>query len=92
MFLEQVQKQYENHANKTQMHIELEVGQHVWLNIQDFKMSDGFAPCFITKYIGPYEILHKLHPNVYTLKLLVNLHVQPFMYQNLDCFYVMTKD
>jgi hypothetical protein len=31
--LEQVQKQYEKHANKTCRHVEFEVGQHVWLNI-----------------------------------------------------------
>jgi hypothetical protein len=31
--LEQVQKQYEKHAKKTQRHVEFEVGQHVWMNI-----------------------------------------------------------
>jgi len=60
------------HANKTQKHIEFEVGQHMWLNIQDLKMLDGLAPRFITKYVKPYKIFHKLHPNMYTLKLLVN--------------------
>ncbi len=44
----------------------------MWLNIQDFKMLDGLAPCFIAKYVRPYKIFHKLHPNMYTLKLLVN--------------------
>ncbi len=34
--LEQAQKQYEKHTNKTQRHVKLEVGQHVWLNIRDF--------------------------------------------------------
>jgi hypothetical protein len=31
--LEQIQKCYEKHANKTQMHVEFDVGQHIWLNI-----------------------------------------------------------
>ncbi len=31
--LEQVQKQYEKHAKKTQRHVKFEVGQHVWMNI-----------------------------------------------------------
>jgi hypothetical protein len=48
--LEHVQKGYEKHAKKTQRHIEFEVGQPVWLNIQDFKMHDGLAPHFIAKY------------------------------------------
>jgi hypothetical protein len=41
----------------------------MWLNIQDFKMPNGLAPCFITKYVGLYEIVTKPQPNVYTLKL-----------------------
>jgi hypothetical protein len=49
--------------------VEFEVGQHVWLNIQDFKMLDGLTPRFTTKYVRPYEILHKLHPNVCIVKL-----------------------
>jgi hypothetical protein len=35
-------------------------------------MPNKLAPCFIAKYVRPYEILHKLHPNVYTLKLLIH--------------------
>jgi hypothetical protein len=65
--LEQAQKWYENHANKTRKHVEFEVGQHVLLNIQDFKMPNGLAPRFIAKYVGPYEILHKPHLNMYKL-------------------------
>jgi len=52
--------------------MKFEVGQHVWLNIRDFKMPNGLASHFISKYVKPYEILHKLHPNLYTLKLLIN--------------------
>jgi hypothetical protein len=70
--LEHVQKWFEKHANKTQRHVECEVRQHMWLNIQDFKMHDGLAPHFTPKYVGPYENLHNLHPDMYTLKLLIN--------------------
>jgi hypothetical protein len=35
-------------------------------------MPDGLTPCFIAKYVKLYENFHKLHPNMYTLKLLVN--------------------
>jgi len=75
--LEQVQKWYEKHVNKTQKHVEFEVGQHVWLNIRDFKMSNGLAPHVIAKYVGTYEILHKPHLDVYTLKLLANFVAHP---------------
>lgn len=67
--LEQAKKCYEEHANKTQMHVEFEVGQHVWLNIWDFKMPDGLAPCFIVKYARSYEFLHKLNPRCVYLEV-----------------------
>jgi hypothetical protein len=70
--LEQVQKWYEKHANKTWRHVEFEVGQHVWLNIRDFKMPNGLAPCFIAKYARFYETFHKPHLDMYTLKLPTN--------------------
>ncbi len=41
--LEKVQKRYEKHVNKTQKHVEFEIGQHMWLNIQDFKMPNELA-------------------------------------------------
>jgi len=75
--LEHAQKWYEKHANKMWRHVEFEIRQHMWLNIHDFNMFNLFAPCFIAKYAGPYETLHKLHLNVYTLKLLVNFVAHP---------------
>jgi hypothetical protein len=35
-------------------------------------MFNGLDPCFIAKYAGSYEILHKSHLDVYTLKLPTN--------------------
>jgi hypothetical protein len=52
--------------------MEFEVGQHMWLNIRDFKMPNGLAPHFTSKYVKPYESLHKLYPNLYSIKLLIN--------------------
>jgi hypothetical protein len=52
--------------------MEFEVREHVWLNIQDFKIPNGPTLCFIAKYGRPYEILHKSNFDVYTLKLLTN--------------------
>jgi hypothetical protein len=39
-------------------------------------MHDGLTPHFTPKYVGPYENLHNLHPNMYTLKLLINFVAQ----------------
>jgi len=60
--LEQAQKRYGKHANKTWRHVEFEVGQHVWLNIWDFKMHDGLTPCLIAKCVRSYETFHKIAP------------------------------
>ncbi len=65
----------------------------MWLNIWDFKMFDGLTPGFIAKYVGFYEILHKPHPNMYTLKLPTNFVAHPtFHILKCKCLYVMTKD
>ncbi len=58
---------YEKQANKSQRHIEFEVGDLVWLNIKDFKMPETLANMFIPKYVSLYKIIRKPHPNVYTL-------------------------
>jgi hypothetical protein len=42
-----------------------------------FLNANGLVPCFIVKYMGPYEILHKSHPNLYTLKLPPNFVAYP---------------
>jgi hypothetical protein len=73
--------------------VEFKVGQHVWLNIQDFKLPNGLAPHYIAKYARPYEILHESHINVYTLKLPINFVAHPtFHVSKLKLFHVMNKD
>jgi hypothetical protein len=91
--LEQAQKWYETHVNETRRHVEFKVGQHVWLNIWDFKMPKGLTPCFIAKYVRPYENLHKPHFNAYTQNYqLILWHIWPFTIRNLNCFYMMNRD
>jgi hypothetical protein len=36
-------------------------------------MPKTLVNMFILKYAGPYKIIHKPHPNVYTLQLLTML-------------------
>jgi hypothetical protein len=53
-------------------------------------MPDGLAPHFIAKYVGPYEILHKSHFDVYTLKLSTNFVAHPTFH--VSKFKFMIKD
>lgn len=70
--------------------LNLRLGNTCGLNIWDFKMPDGLAPHFIAKYVGLYEILHKSHFNMYTLKLSINfvahltIHVSKFKFMIKD--------
>jgi len=52
--------------------VEFKVGQHMQLNIKNFKMFDKLALSFIAKYVGHYEFFYKSHHDVYTLKLSIN--------------------
>jgi hypothetical protein len=65
--LEKVSVSYEKQTNKLQRYIEFEVGDLMWLNIKDFKMPKTLANRFVLKYVGLYKIIHKPHPDVYTL-------------------------
>ncbi len=72
--------------------MEFEVGQHMWLIICDFKMFDGMAPPFTITYVELYEILHKLHLNVYILKFPTNFMALPtFHVLTLKSFIVRKK-
>ncbi len=70
--LEKAQANYEKQANKLRRHIEFEVADLVWLNI-DFKMSETLVNWFIPKYVDPCKIICKPHPDVYILQLGENL-------------------
>jgi hypothetical protein len=71
--LEKVQTSYENLTNKSQRHIEFEVGDLMWWNIKVFKTPETFANRFVPKYASLYKIIYKPHPNVYILQLPMTL-------------------
>jgi hypothetical protein len=54
-------------------HIEFEVGDLMWLNIKNFKIPKTLPNKFVPKYVGPFKIIHKPHPNVYILQLSTTL-------------------
>jgi hypothetical protein len=76
-FLKKMRASYEKQANKSQRCIKLKMGDLMWLNIKDFKMLEALANRFIPEYAGLYKVIHKPHPDVYTLQLLTTLVVHP---------------
>jgi hypothetical protein len=64
---------YVKQATKWERHIKFEVGDLMWLNIKDFKMTKILGNRFIPKYAGLYKIICKPYHDVYTLQLPMTL-------------------
>ena len=60
---------YKSHADKKRRHVEFEVGDFVWAILtKDRFPVDDYNKLFVKK-IGPVEIIEKINPNAYRLKL-----------------------
>jgi len=75
--LEEVHVSYVKQANKLQRHIKFKVGDLMWLNIKDFKMTEILGNRLVPKYVGPYKIICKLYHDVYTLQPPTTLVTHP---------------
>ncbi|KAI3709992.1 hypothetical protein L2E82_39765 [Cichorium intybus] len=60
---------YKFHADKRRRHVEFEVGDFVWAILTKDRFSTGDYNKLKSKKIGPVEILEKINPNAYRLKL-----------------------
>ncbi len=91
--LEKTQASYDKQVNKAQKHATLEVGNLVWLNIQNFKMFEAFTCHLIMKYVGPYKMFYKFHSNVYILLLPTMFMAHPtFHVSKLKSFHKYKKN
>jgi len=57
--------------------VNFEEGDEVWLNIKNFRLSEGLSHKFLGPYVGPFKVLEKKFPDTYKLGLLENLKVHP---------------
>jgi hypothetical protein len=90
--LEEAQTRYEKQANKSRKEIKFKVGDLVMLNIHNFKMPKALATLFIPKYARLYKIMHKPHPDLYTLLLLTTFMAHPMFHASkLKLFKVNNK-
>ena len=60
---------YKQHADKKRRHLEFEVGDFVWAVLTKDHFPVGEYNKLSAKKIGPLEVLEKINPNVYRLKL-----------------------
>ena len=60
---------YKQHADKKRRHLEFEVGDFVWAVLTKDCFPAGEYNKLYAKKIGPLEVLEKIIPNTYRLKL-----------------------
>ncbi len=58
-------------------------GDEVWLNIKNFRLSEGLSHKFLGPYVGPFKVLEKKLSDTYKLKLPENLRVHPTFHVSL---------
>ena len=67
--LVQAAVKYKSIAYKRCRHVEFEVGDYVWAVLTKDRFSMGDYNKLSAKKIGPMEIVEKINPNAYRLKL-----------------------
>ncbi|KAM1430124.1 hypothetical protein ACFX2I_046228 [Malus domestica] len=67
---------YKAHADSKRQMVEFDVGDFVWAILTNDHFSAGEYNKLSARKIGPYEILEKINPNAYCLKLPSHIRVQ----------------
>ena len=70
--LVQAAAKYKSSTNKERRHMEFEVGDFVWAILTKDHFSMGDYSKLSAKKIGPGDIVEKINPNAYRLKLLLH--------------------
>ena len=91
--LSQSSEKYKLAADKKRRHLEFEVGDFVWAILTKDRFAVGEYNKLAAKKIGPLEIVGKINPNAYRLKL--PSHIRPhdvFNIKHLIPFYGDSSD
>ncbi|PKI56655.1 hypothetical protein CRG98_022943 [Punica granatum] len=67
--LEKAVRKYKTAADRKRSHMEFEVGNFVWAVLTNDRFSVGDYQKFAARKIGPVEVVEKINPNAYRLKL-----------------------
>lgn len=70
--LTQAQQRMRDTANRHRRHVEFEVGEFVWLKLQPYRQHSVAHPLsakLSRRYYGPFEILERIGPVAYRLRL-----------------------
>ena len=67
--LEKAAGKYKEFADRKRRHVEFDVGDYVWAVLTKDRFSTGEYNKLSARKIGPLEIIEKINPNAYRLKL-----------------------
>ena len=67
--LEKAAEKYKDFADRKRRHVEFDVGDYVWAVLTKDRFSAGEYNKLSARKIGPLEIIEKINPNAYRLKL-----------------------
>ena len=70
----QTQPKYKQVTNKKRRVVEFEIGDFVWAVLTKDRFPVGEYNKLAARKIGPLEILEKINPNAYRLKLPSHMH------------------
>ena len=88
--LSQSNAKYKQHADQRRRHLEFEVGDFVWAVLTKDRYPVGEYNKLSAKKIGPVEIVEKINPNAYRLKL--RSHVRTTDVFNVKHLIAFTND
>ena len=67
--MEKAAEKYKDFADRKRRHVEFDVGDYVWAVLTKDRFSAGEYNKLSARKIGPLEIIEKINPNAYRLKL-----------------------
>ena len=84
------QDRQKNYADKTRVHREFKVGDHVYLRIKPKKSTLYAGSCakLAPRYCGPFEVLERVGPMAYKLALPPHVKVHDVFHVSLLKIYV----
>ena len=84
---------YKTLADQRRRHVEYDVGDYVWAVLTKERFSVGEYNKLASKKVGPLEIIEKINPNAYRLKLPSHIHTADVLnIKHLILFYGDSSD
>ncbi len=72
--MKKAHKRYKDFVDKSRREVKFQEADEVWLNIKNFRLSEGLSHKFLGPYASPFKVLEKKLSDTYKLELPENVH------------------